>query len=246
MIRANYVSVGASLFMIIGFLIAIPVGIGRLLGQSENPLVFIFQSHFGVVAADVLQVVVFLAIFSCVLANMVVATRLAFALSRDKMLPGSALLGRVNARTRTPIASIVLVAVVGIGINLLSAGVAANVVSICSVAYYFIYLLTVGGAIFAHGKGTIPAGRPRDFSLGRWFLPVALTAVLYAGGVIVVALAPHEGHTAAVYLAGAELFGLLWYLLYLRPRIANRTAGVLRREVVETEQTAGHGLSYGR
>ncbi len=246
MIRANYVSVGASLFMIIGFLIAIPAGIGKLLGQSGNPLVYIFQSHFGVVAADVLQVVVFLAIFSCVLANMVVATRLAFALSRDKMLPGSALLGRVNARTRTPIASIVLVAVVGIGINLLSAGIAANVVSICSVAYYFIYLLTVGGALFAHGKGTIPAGRSGDFSLGRWFLPVALTAVLYAGGVIVVALAPHEGHTAAVYLAGAELFGLLWYLLYLRPRIANRTAGVLRREVVETEQTAGQGLSYGR
>ena len=246
MIRANYVSVGASLFMIIGFLIAIPVGIGKLLGQSQNPLVYIFQSHFGVVAADVLQVVVFLAIFSCVLANMVVATRLAFALSRDKMLPASGLLGRVNGRTRTPIASIVLVAVVGIGINLLSAGVAANVVSICSVAYYFIYLLTVGGALFAHGKGTIPAGRSGDFSLGRWFLPVAVTAVLYAGGVIVVALAPHEGHTAAVYLAGAELFGLLWYLLYLRPRIANRTAGVLRREVVETEQTAGHGLSYGR
>ncbi len=246
MIRANYVSVGASLFMIIGFLIAIPAGIGKLLGQPENPLVYIFQSHFGVVAADVLQVVVFLAIFSCVLANMVVATRLAFALSRDKMLPASGLLGRVNGRTRTPIASIVLVAVVGIGINLLSAGVAANVVSICSVAYYFIYLLTVGGALFAHGKGTIPAGRSGDFSLGRWFLPVAVTAVLYAGGVIVVALAPHEGHTAAVYLAGAELFGLLWYLLYLRPRITNRTAGVLRREVVETEQTAGHGLSYGR
>ncbi|MGH3408150.1 MAG: APC family permease, partial [Streptosporangiaceae bacterium] len=204
MIRANYVSVGASLFMIIGFLIAIPAGIGKLLGQSQNPLIYIFQSHFGVVLADVLQVVVFLAIFSCVLANMVVATRLAFALSRDKMLPASGLLGRVNARTRTPIASIVLVAVVGIGINLLSAGVAANVVSICSVAYYFIYLLTVGGALFAHGKGTIPAGRPRDFSLGRWFLPVAVTAVLYAGGVIVVALAPHEGHTAAVYLAGAE------------------------------------------
>ena len=162
MIRANYVSVGASLFMIIGFLIAIPAGIGKLLGQSKNPLVYIFQSHFGVVAADVLQVVVFLAIFSCVLANMVVATRLAFALSRDKMLPGSALLGRVNARTRTPIASIVLVAVVGIGINLLSAGIAANVVSICSVAYYFIYLLTVGGALFAHGKGTIPAGRSGD------------------------------------------------------------------------------------
>src|SRR5229473_8387529 len=110
MIRANYVSVAASLFMIVGFLVAIPHGVANLLGQPKNPLFYIFQSHFGVIATGILQVTVFLAIFSCVLANMVVATRLAFALSRDKMLPGSAMLGRVNATTRTPIASILLVA----------------------------------------------------------------------------------------------------------------------------------------
>src|SRR5580693_2697920 len=235
MIRANYVSVAASLFMIVGFLIAIPAGVGKLLGQPKNPLVYIFQSHFGVVAADILQVVVFLAIFSCVLANMVVATRLTFALSRDKMLPASGLLGRVNARTRTPVASIVLVAAVGIGINLLSAGVAANVVSICSVAYYFIYLLTVGGAFYAHRKGTIPAGRRGDFSLGRWFVPVAVTALLYTAAVIVIALTPHEGHTAAIYLLGAEIAGLLWYLLYLRPRIESQAAGVLRKQAAQLE-----------
>jgi amino acid transporter len=238
MIRANYVSVGASLFMIVGFLIAIPHGMTALLGQPKNPLVYIFQSHFGAIAAGILQVVVFLAIFSCVLANMVVATRLTFALSRDKMLPASGLLGRVNARTRTPVASIVLVAIVGIGINLLSAGVAANVVSICSVAYYFIYLLTVGGAFYAHRMGTIPAGRSSDFSLGRWFVPVAGIALLYTAAVIVIALTPHEGHTAAIYLLGAEIAGLLWYLLYLRPRIESRAAGVLRKEAVQLEQTA--------
>jgi amino acid transporter len=237
MIRANYVSVAASLFMIVGFLIAIPAGVGKLLGQPKNPLVYIFQSHFGVVAADILQVVVFLAIFSCVLANMVVATRLTFALSRDKMLPGSSVLGRVNTTTRTPIASILLVAAVGIGINLLSAGVAANVVSICSVAYYFIYALTVGGAIYAYQKKTMPAG-DGHFSLGRWFMPVAGAAVLYATAVIVIALAPHEGHTAAEYLFGAEVLGALWYLLYLRARISNQSAGVLRKEVTDLEQTA--------
>ena len=96
MIRANYVSVAASLFMIIGFLIAIPHGMTALLGQPKNPLIYIFQNHFGAVPAAILQVVVFIAIFSCVLANMVVATRLTFALSRDKMLPGSGILGRVT------------------------------------------------------------------------------------------------------------------------------------------------------
>lgn len=238
MIRANYVSVAASLFMIVGFLIAIPHGTASLLGQPKNPLIYIFQSHFGAVAAAILQVVVFLAIFSCVLANMVVATRLTFALSRDNMLPGSALLGRVNAATRTPVASILLVAVVGIGINLLSAGIAANVVSICSVAYYFIYMLTVGGAVYAYRKDKIPASRPGDFSLGRWFVPVAVVALGYAAGVIVIALAPHQGHTAAVYLSGAEVAGVLWYLLYLRPRIASRSAGVYRTAADERESLA--------
>jgi amino acid transporter len=236
MIRANYVSVGASLFMIVGFLIAIPHGMADLLGQSKNPLIYIFQSHFGAFAAAVLQVVVFLAIFSCVLANMVVATRLTFALSRDKMLPGSSVLGRVNSTTRTPIASIVLVGVVGIGINLLSAGIAANVVSICSVAYYFIYVLTVGGALYAHAKGRIPALRVGDFNLGRWFLPVAIAAFTFASAVIVIALAPAEGHTAARYLLGAEVVGLVWYLAYLRPRIENRSVGVHRQEVEDLER----------
>jgi amino acid transporter len=238
MIRANYVSVAASLFMIIGFLIAIPNGVSKLLGQPKNPLIYIFQSHFGAVAADILQVVVFLAIFSCVLANMVVATRLTFALSRDKMLPASGLLGRVHPVTRTPIASIVLVAVVGIAINLLSAGIAANVVSICSVAYYFVYALTVGGALYAYLKRRIPAHRPGDFSLGRWFPVVAIAALVYGAGVILVALVPQEGHIAAEYLACAEAAGLLWYLLYLRRRITNRTSGVMREQVAEPEEPA--------
>src|SRR5580698_5825517 len=237
MIRANYVSVAASLFMIVGFLIAIPHGMANLLGQPKNPLIYIFQSHFGAIPAGILQVVVFLAIFSCVLANMVVATRLTFALSRDKMLPGSRVLGQVNTTTRTPIASILLVAAVGIGINLLSAGVAANVVSICSVAYYFIYALTVGGAIYAYRKRTMPSG-DGHFSLGRWFMPVAGAAFLYATAVIVIALAPHEGHTAAEYLFFAEVLGALWYLLYLRSRISSRSAGVLRKEVTDLEHAA--------
>lgn len=228
MMRANLVSMGASVLMIVGFLVAIPHGVNALLGQSKNPLIYIFESHFGVAAGDVLQVVVFLAIFSCVLANMVVATRLTFALSRDRMLPGSTVLGAVNRTTRTPIASILLVAAVGIGINLLSAGIAANVVSICSVAYYFVYLLTVGGALYAHFSRRMPGHRSGDFSLGRWFLPVALSALAFTVLVVVIALAPQEGHTAGRYLLGAEVVGLVWYVAYVRPRLNAGTVGYQR------------------
>jgi hypothetical protein len=41
-----------------------------------------------------------------------------------------------------------------------------------------------------------------------------------------------------VYLAGAEVVGTAWYLLYLRPRIANRTAGAAREQAAEPEEPA--------
>ena len=142
----------------------------------------------------------------------------------------------VNGTTRTPIASILLVAAVGIGINLLSAGIAANVVSICSVAYYFIYVLTVGGAIYAYRKRRMPAHRAGDFSLGRWFVPVAARGVRVRGGCHRDRAGPARGPHRSQYLLGAELVGALWYLLYLRPRIVSKSAGIYRQEVVELEK----------
>jgi uncharacterized membrane protein len=146
--------------------------------------------------------------------------------------PCNAILARTSLATA---ASSAAVAVIGIGINMLSAGVAANVVSICSVAYYFVYALTVGGAMYAHVKRRIPAHRHGDFSLGRWFPVIAVAALVYAVGVIVIALAPHEGHTDALYLGGAEVVGAA---LYLRPRIANRTVGAAREQAAEPEEPA--------
>ena len=43
-----------------------------------------------------------------------------------------------------------------------------------------------------------------------------------------IALAPQEGHVAGRYLLGAEVIGLLWYLLYLRPRLRARKVGIYR------------------
>lgn len=84
----------------------------------------------------------------------------------------------------------------------------------------------------------MPAQRPGDFSLGRWFVPVAVAAFTCAAAVIVIALTPHESHTAAMYLLGAEVLGVLWYLVYLRRRVVNQSAGVLRKEVVDLERSA--------
>lgn len=235
MIRANYISVAASLFMIVGFAIAMPHGIKAMLASPKNALFYIFQSHFGIVGENILQVVVFVAIFSCLLANMTVATRMTFSLGRDKMLPGSSVLGHVDSRTRTPIYAIALVTLIAFGVNLLSQGIANNVVSIVNISYYAIYVLTVSAVLYAISKGRVPDGVPGGFSLGRWIKPVAIAALVWSLIVMVDMGAPQEGHIGAEYLIYAEALGVVWYLAYLRREIKNRRAGVQREEMAIVE-----------
>lgn len=238
MIRANWTSTLAALFMIAVFAAAIPHGVADMLTQSENPLIYIFRSHFGDVAAVILETVVFIAIFSCLLANMAVATRMTYSLARDNMLPGSTLLARVSRRTHTPVYAILLVAVIAFGVNMLSEGIAGKVVAIVNVCYYATYALTMGAVIWACRRGSIPDGLPGGFSLGRWLQPVAIAGMLFALVVIANMVVPASGHSAVMYFVGAELIGFIWYLAVLRERLKNGTAGPSMAHAGQNSQNA--------
>ncbi|MBS1676500.1 MAG: amino acid permease [Actinobacteria bacterium] len=238
MIRANYTSVAASLLLIVSFAIAIPHGVGAMLGQPQNPLLYIFETQVGHAAASVLKVVVFLAIFSCLLANMAVGTRMCYSLSRDRMLPGSKLLAHVPQATRTPVYSVALVAIVAFGVNLLSEGIALRVVAIVTICYYGTYALTVIAAIIADRRGNIPDTVPGGFSLGRWLRPVAIAALLWAIVILVDLTVPSSNNVAAEYTAGAEVLGVAWWLFYLRPRLKDGRVGVARGETLKQAEMA--------
>jgi len=225
MIRANYTSIFASIFMIVAFMIAIPHGIKDLVAQSENPLIYIFRSQLGGVCAAVLEVIVFFAVFSCLLANMAVAVRVCYALSRDRMLPASNILGKLGKTTSTPTWSIVLVAVFAFGVNLLSSGIANNVISIVNVAYYLTYALTMTAAIVGLQRGLIPNGLPGGFGLGKWLVPIAVAGLVFSVGIILEMTLPDASHVAAEYTLGAEALGVVWYFVYVRSRLNSGTIG---------------------
>jgi amino acid transporter len=225
MIRANYTSVIASIFMIVAFMIAIPHGIKALVNQPENALLYIFRAQLGNLATDVLEFVVFFAIFSCLLANMAVAVRVCYSLARDKMLPASSVLGRVGSHTGTPIWSVVLVAVLAFGVNLLSSDVANNVVSIVNVACYMTYALTMIAVLIGLRRGLMPAGLPGGFSLGRLLQPVAVLGLVFAIVIIADMTLPASDHVAAEYAIGSEALGIIWYFVYVRGRLSAGTIG---------------------
>jgi amino acid transporter len=217
-------------FLLFGiFSMAIPGSIAQTVNQAGSPLIYILNVQFGHAMGSLFKAIAFVAILSCALANMAVATRLLFSLSRDRMLPGASFLASVNPRTRTPIGSIIVIALFALVINLLSAGIITRVVSIVSVCYYLTYLLTLTSVLVGHRANRIPDA-PGYFTLSnKLMLMIGLSI-----GYVILALAaltlPGVNHISAYYSAGGMAIGGIWWFAYLRPRINAEDVGAVAAE----------------
>jgi amino acid transporter len=225
MVRSVAVS-GAAGFVIFALLgMAIPGSVGSFMEGAGNPVFRLIEEQVGAFPKDLMVVVAFASIFACVIANMAVATRMVFALSRDAMLPGSTALASVNARTGTPIAAIVGVSGLAVVLNVLNEGLVAKIFAIVGLGYYLTYLLTLVAAFVAQRRGRIPEAPEGVFDLGRWLTPMAFIGAVWAFAVIVVLTVPEVNNTTAYTTAGALALGALWWLLVLRRRLNAGTAG---------------------
>src|SRR5579875_3664673 len=207
MMRALLVSAIGGFVLFAIFQMAIPHGVPTAVNAPQSPLIYILDEQFGRVMGSIFKAIAFVAIISCLLANMAVATRLMYSLSRDRMLPASSVLSKVNDRTRTPVASIVVVALFGLIINALSAGIVTRVISIVTVCYYLTYLLTLVSVLVGRRAGRIPAA-PGYFTLhDRRLLTLAGLGIVYTAVAILALTLPSVNHISAEYSAGGLLIG---------------------------------------
>jgi amino acid transporter len=225
MIRAVVVSsvLGFVVFALLG--IAIPGSVGDLFAQSENPVINIVRLQLGNFAGSVMIVIAFASILACLIANMAVATRMTFALSRDNMLPGSKALSKINPHFGTPVGAILLITLIAVLLNLASGGFVKAIYSMVGLTYYCTYLLTLIAAFIAYRKGSMPDAPKGVFSLGRWLLPMILLGGLWALGVILTLSLPEENHVAALTTGITLAVGAAWWLVSLRGRLNSGTAG---------------------
>jgi amino acid transporter len=225
MLRAVAISGAAAFFIFAVFAMAIPGSIAHTVNGTGNPMIGIFSNHFGGVGSDLLQIVAFIAMLSCLLANIACATRTSFSLARDRMLPFSKVWSHVNDRTATPVYTIIAVGAFAIIINLLSGGFVTNVLSVVNVALYLTYGSTCAAVLIAHRRGSIPDAPAGYFSLGRWLVPVAVTCLVFSIAVIVFMIGPASSHVVLLYAAGFEVAGVVWYLAAVRGRLRRGEAG---------------------
>ncbi|MCZ4500202.1 MAG: putative amino-acid permease [Marmoricola sp.] len=212
-IRAVLVSGLGGAFLIVAALMAAPsLGVDDL-GLGGLP--YVITSQLGTTVGKLLLLDVALAVSVCTLAIQTAAARMIYSMSRDHVLPFSNHLGKVSAKTGTPVLATVapgIGAAVCLLVNVGNAGLFLGLASVCIMLLYIAYLMVTVPLLVRRFRGTNPSGgldedgKPR-FSMGRWGLPVNLVAVAYGAAMTVNLGLPR----ADVYDPAGEG----WYLHYL-------------------------------
>jgi amino acid transporter len=147
-------------------------------GEVLDPVTPTVTGAFGSWVEKPFEVVVLAAFLACAIAVQATATRILFSLSRDRMLPGSAVLRRVGAN-QVPLGALAFAAAVSAAGLLFGLDTRAvnTLITFGSGGYYISFWLVCAAALFARLTGRWrPAGR---FSLGRWGTPLNAAAVAW-------------------------------------------------------------------
>ncbi len=179
-----YIGVGASIFVCVALLLAVPDIGAAIAGTDANPVNTILHSDFGPTASRVVIAVVMVSFLSCVLSLQAAVSRLLFAYGRDGMIIGSAALTRLTPGTHVPFVALLVAGavpscIIVLGIFLQDA--IATVVSFATAGIYLAFQMVIVAALYARARGWRPGG---GFSLGAWGAPVNVFALCYGMGAL--------------------------------------------------------------
>ena len=226
MMRAVMVSgiTGLAVFAI--FAMAIPGEIADTVNATDkNPMISIFENHFGSSGGFILQVVAFSGMFSCLLANVTVATRTCYALARDKMLPFSNVLGKVSTKSKVPTRAVLLAGAWATGVTFLSSGIAAQVTGIVSVVLYVTYGLSLLSAYLGQKNNRIPTVGAGYFDISKSLSLLCLIGMAWCLVVVAAMVLPSGSFPVLKMTIYFELAGFLMWILHLRGKLNRGEVG---------------------
>ncbi len=159
--------------------------------------------------------VVLLSMFAATMLNLTAASRILFAVARDKRMPGSATLARVSVHNvpKTAVAVVALIEVLAIVFCQNMTDLFATPTILLTSAY----LITV--ISFTVGSKRMPP--TSHFSLGKWHWPVVILALVWLVSEIGILTLPEDFHAAAAIAASIVGVGIVLYFVTGR-RAQNR------------------------
>ncbi|MHC5797119.1 APC family permease [Lacisediminihabitans sp. FW035] len=200
------------------------------LAGNSAPIEAIISQQLGPIFARIVVAFALTNIAVCLLANVLVGTRLLYSLSRDNMMPFSRALRYVSPKRKTPSTAVVTLGAVSV-LLLLSALVSQQAfnyfLGIATLAFFTTYLLQTIGLLVATVRKRIPVAEPGTFNLGRARMPVLIVSlVVFLIVEAALLFLPAFAGNGLVF-AGVLAVAAIWWLLVLRRRLAGGQAGPL-------------------
>ncbi len=195
---------------------------------SAAPIEEIISQQAGPVVAQIVVAVALTNVMACILANILVATRLTYSMARDNMLPLSHIWRHVSPSNRTP--TYAALGLFGLSTLLLLSALISEkpfflIIGLSSLAVCSMYFLQTVAVLVANRRGTIPAPEPGTFDLGRARVPVAVIALIAFAGVCSALIFLPQFKNNGYVFGGLLVLAGLWAVTGLRKRLANGEAG---------------------
>ena len=163
--------------------------------------------------ANVVAVIIAVAMWLCGLASITSMSRMWFAFARDGGMPGSKFIRKIHPKFRTPVNSILVTCTLAVAM-LLWSGAFYIVTAISVIFLYWAYgipiLLNLRNRMRGRGEFTTPQTAP--WNLGKWSVPLNVISVIWIFLIsIVLVLPPNELVLWTTVLIC--LFMLVWWLV---------------------------------
>lgn len=229
--RTMFYALAASIVIEFGMYVVFVLSIrdeDAVAANSAAPIEEIITQQAGPVLTKIVVAVALTNVMACILANILVATRLTYSMARDNMLPFSHIWRHVSPSNRTPTYAVLGLFSFSTALllfALISEKAFLLILGLSSLAVFATYVLQTVALIIGHRRGTIPAAEPGTFDLGRARMPIYIVGlVVFSSVCAALVLLPQFAGNGYVFLGLVALAGL-WSVTGLRKRLNKGEAG---------------------
>ncbi|HEY7027072.1 MAG TPA: amino acid permease, partial [Gemmatimonadales bacterium] len=192
---------------------SIPDGKVAETAADAYPVLYIVYNNLSAFFANVIAIIIGVAMWLCGLASITSMARMWYAFARDDGMPGSGLIKQVSAKYRTPVWSTVITSVLAVLICVYASAFFV-VTSISTITLYLAYMFPIylNWRNKRRGQGEFATAETAPWYLGKWGPVLNAIAIVWVLIITVIfSLPPNE--LVLWTMLGLSLFlGLYWQL----------------------------------
>jgi amino acid transporter len=169
----------------------IPRGDIAATAKNEYPVLYVAYEGLSKWAANVVAIIIGVAMWLCGCSGITSMGRMWFAFARDDGMPGSKYLKRVNPRYHTPVCAIIVTSVLAVFLCLYASAYYV-ITSISTITLYLAYIIPVylNWRNRRRNSGEFVTGELAPWNLGKWSGAINLIAIIYTAFIVVVFSVP--------------------------------------------------------